>query len=251
VSTTPEGLSALASEAARLGLDINEQDLNRFARYLALLVEWQDRAGLTSVTDLEEIQRRHFGESLALLVALRSARLVPSSGGSTTAVADIGTGGGFPGLPMRIVEPGIQLTLIEAQARRCRFLEAIVEALDLPDVRVVQARAEEAGRLPDLRGQSDLVVARALAALPILVEYGLPLLRLGGVLATPKGSRVEEEKAASQAAIATLGGTLEPSLALSVAAGAPEQQVVVVRRTAPLDDRFPRRAGIPAKRPLR
>ena len=249
MSTARKDMSALDGETARLGLPIDERGLDRFARYLALLAEWQDYAGLTSITDPEEIQRRHFGESLALLVALRSAGLVRTGG--TTTVADIGTGGGFPGLPMRIVEPGIQLTLIEAQARRCRFLEAVVEALDLPDVRVVQARAEEAGRLPDLRGQSDVVVARALAALPVLVEYGLPLLRIGGVLATPKGSRVHEEKQASMAAIATLGGTLEPSIALSVAPGAPEQQVVFVRRTAPLDERFPRRAGIPTKRPLR
>lgn len=242
-------MSALGTEATRLGLALDERSLLRFARYLALLIEWQHHAGLTSITDPEEIQRRHFGESLALLAALRSAGLVPA-GGATT-VADIGTGGGFPGLPMRIVEPGIRLTLIEAQARRCRFLEAVVEALDLPDVRVVQARAEEAGRLPNLRGQADVVVARALAALPVLVEYGLPLLRLGGVLATPKGSRVEEERRASTAAIAMLGGTLEPSMALSVAPGAPEQQVVFVRRTARLDERFPRRAGIPTKRPLR
>lgn len=249
MSTAPYRVAALDAEAARLGRQLDEQVLQRFDTYLSLLLEWQGRAGLTSLTDPEEIQRRHFGESLALLVALHDAGLLPP--GATTAVADIGTGGGFPGLPMRIVEPGIQLTLIEAQARRCRFLEAAVAALQLPDVRVVQARTEDAGRDPTLRGGFDVVVARALAALPVLVEYALPLLRDGGVLAAPKGSRVEDEKRDAASAIAALGGTLEPSVPLATAPGAAPQEIVLVRRTAPLDDRFPRRAGIPAKRPLR
>jgi 16S rRNA (guanine527-N7)-methyltransferase len=221
----------------------------RFDMYLSLLTEWQDRAGLTSISDPDDIQRRHFGESLALLVALAGAGLVHS--GALTTVADIGTGGGFPGLPMRIAEPALQVTLIEAQARRCRFLEATIATLDLEGVRVVQARAEEAGRVPDLRAAFDLVVARALAPLPVLVEYALPLLREGGVLATPKGSRADEEREAAAGAIEALGGTLEVSLELPLGPGFPEQQVVLVRRTGPLDERFPRRPGVPVKRPLR
>ncbi len=244
-----EELQPLVVEAARAGLPLDDIALARFQKYLSLLIEWRERAGLTSIADRVEIQRRHFGESLALLAALRSASVLPP--GIAITVADIGTGAGFPGLPMHIAEPALRLTLIEAQARRCRFLEAVRDALGLPDVRIIQARAEDAGRKPELRASFDVVVARALASLPVLVEYALPLLREGGVLATPKGSRVEEEQQAAEAAIAALGGVMGPSVPLSLPPGAAPQQVVLVRRVAPLDERFPRRPGIPTKRPLR
>jgi len=250
MSTEREALDTLVHDARGLGLRLDPDVLSRFQVYLLLLLEWRQRAGLTSIADPGEIQRRHFGESLALLVALRAARVLGNKSATTT-IADLGTGGGFPGLPMRIVDPSLRLTLIEAQARRCRFLEAVVSALDLPDVRIVQARAEDAGRDPALRASFQVVVARALAALPVLVEYGLPLLRDGGVLATPKGSRVEEELSDAGRAIAALGGRLEPSVPLPLPPDVAQQHVVLVRRVGPLDDRYPRRAGMPSKRPLR
>jgi len=249
VSTARYPLDTLRSEVARLNLDLEDASLEQFQTYLALLIEWRDRAGLTAITDPVTIQLRHFGESLALLAALRAAGLLPP--GAPANVADIGTGAGFPGLPMRIAEPRIDLTLIESNGRRCRFLETVVEALGLTGTQVVQARAEEAGRLPDLRGQFDLVVARALAALPVLVEYALPLLREGGLLAAPKGSRARQELEEAAAAIEVLGGRAEEPVPLSLPAGAPPQQVLLVRRVAPLDDRFPRRPGMATKRPLR
>lgn len=249
MSTARYPLDTLRSEAARLNLDLDDALFEQFETYLALLIAWHDRAGLTAITDPPTIQQRHFGESLALLAALRAAGLLPSE--APVKVADIGTGAGFPGLPMRIAEPRIDLTLIESNGRRCRFLELVVDALGLTGTRVVQARAEEAGRLPDLRGQFDFVVARALAALPVLVEYALPLLREGGILAAPKGSRAEQELEEAATAIEMLGGRAEESVPLSLPAGVPEQQVLLVRRVGPLDDRFPRRPGMATKRPLR
>ena len=250
----PDTLAVLRAEAERLGVALPEDAIQRFVCYLALLEEWNDRAGLTAITDAGTAQRRHFGESLALLVALRTARLLPpasllaSSG--TARIADLGPGGGFPGVPMAIADPALTLVLIESQERRCAFLRAVVEALGLDHVSVVHARAEEAGRMPALRGTFDLVVARALAAMPVLVEYALPLLREGGVLATPKGSRGDEELAGAAHAIDALGGEALPAVALPLPDGVPPQRVYLVRRTGPLDDRYPRRPGVPAKRPL-
>lgn len=246
--STDQALPTLRSEAARLGLALDVEAYGRFARYAGLLAEWNDRAGLTNVIEPDEVQRRHFAESLALLAALRSAGVLPE--GEAITLVDLGTGGGFPGLPLRIAEPALQLTLVEAQARRCRFLETVVAALGLDGVRVVQARAEDAGREPALREGFEVATARALASLDVLVEYALPLLRPGGVLAAPKGSRAPEELADAQAAITALGGTFEASLPLSLPEDAPPQQVLLVRRTGALDARYPRRAGLPSRRPL-
>jgi len=245
-------LGVLIAEAERMGLALDDRAMGRFARYLDLLAAWSDRGGLTAITEPAAIQRRHFAESLALLAALREAGAVPP--GAPIEVADLGSGAGFPGVPLHIAQlgadPPLRLTLIESNGRRCDFLRELVEVLALPDVTVVQARAEEAGRDPALREHFGVVVARALAALPVLLEYALPLLRDGGLLAAPKGSRATEELAAAEAALTALGGNVESSLPLRLPAAAPPQTVVLVRRRGPLPDRYPRRPGIPDKRPL-
>ena len=238
----------LRAEAERLDLALSEDAIGRFETYLALLEEWNDRAGLTAITDTDTAQRRHFGESLALLVALHRAALIRP--GEETRVADLGPGGGFPGIPMAIVEPALTLVAIESQERRCAFLRVVAEELGLTGVSVVHARAEEAGRMPALRESFDLVVARALAAMPVLVEYALPLLRTSGVLATPKGSRGDEELVEATRAIEALGGEPLPPAALPLPEDVPPQRVYLVRRTRPLDDRYPRGPGVPLKRPL-
>lgn len=242
-------LAALEEEAARLGLTLEEAARDRFARYLTLMEVWRDRAGLTALTDPTAVQRRLFGESLALLVALRSGGVLTA--GEPSTVVDVGAGAGFPGVPMRIVDPSLRLTLIESHGRRARFLETVVEELELEGVEVVTARAEEAGREPAYRERFDVAVARALAPLPVLVEYLLPLLEPGGVMAAPKGSGAERELGEAAAAIEALGGCAEEPVPLSLPEGAAPQRIIVVRRCGELPDRFPRRPGIPAKRPLR
>lgn len=245
----PDRLAALDAEAARLGLALGGEARARFARYLALIEAWRGRAGLTSLADPEAIQRRHFGESLALLAALRAAGLLAA--GEAVRAVDVGSGAGFPGLPMRIAEPSLRLTLVEAHRRRARFLETAAAELGLGGVEVVAARAEEAGRDPALRGGFGLAVARAVAPLPVLAEYLLPLLRPGGVMAVPKGAAAARELEEAAAALAALGGCAEEPLALPLPPGRPPQRVLIVRREGPLPDRYPRRPGVPRKRPLR
>ena len=253
-----EPANALDFEAMRLGIRLTEPQRAAFDHYLELLEAGNERAGLTAIRDRDEVMRRLFGESLALLVALRGTGMTDAAdaarileAGRAARVADIGPGGGFPGVPMRIVDPSLRLVLIEAQRRRCEFLETLAGDLALDDVEVVNARAEDAGRDETLRTSFDLVVARAVAPLAVLVEYALPLLRSGGILATPKGSRAAEELVEAEAAIAALGGVALDPVALSLPDGAPPQQVLLVRRDGELDDRYPRRAGMPSKRPLR
>lgn len=246
--STEHGQSILVAEAARLGVTLDSVAVERFAAYQALIVEWNDRAGLTTVADAEGIQRRHFAESLALLAALRTVGVLPA--GEATTVVDLGTGGGFPGLPMIIAEPALRLTLVESVGKKCAFLQAAVDALDLDGVEVVQARAEDAGRQPRLRERFDVAVARALAAMPVLVEYAVPLLRPGGTLATPKGSRALDELAAARGAIRALRAEALEPVPLALPPDVPPQLVLLVRRVGVLDARFPRRAGLPSKQPL-
>ncbi len=241
-------LPILAEETARLGISLASEAVARFERYLQLLLEWNERAGLTTVVEPHEVQRRHFGESLALLRVLRDLDLAPPD----TNVVDIGAGGGFPGLPLLIADPSLRVALLESNERKCRFLQHALDELGLTERgRVIQARAEEAGRDLSTREAFDLAVARAVAPLAVLVEYALPLLRPRGVLAAPKGSRATVELAEAGGAIAALGGAALDPVALPLFEGAPPQSVLLVRRAGPLDARFPRRPGIPSKRPLR
>jgi 16S rRNA (guanine527-N7)-methyltransferase len=241
-------LAPLTEDLDRLGLALDGATLATFERYFELIVEWNERAGITSISDPAEAQHRHFGESLALLQALRAAGVLPT--GEPIRIADLGPGGGFPGIPMRIAEPALELVLVESNQKRADFLRLAVGVLDLDGVEVVAQRIEDAGRNPALRASFDVVVARALAAMPVLVEYALPLLREGGVLAAPKGSRAIDERSEAGGAIEALGGVALDPLPLSVATDAPPQTVLLVRRSGVLDERYPRRAGMPSKRPL-
>ena len=247
----------LAAEAERLGVALDAVARERLARYGERIAAGAARTGLTSVRDPLGIARRHLGESLALLAALReSGRLAPElarpeiAHAEPTRVVDIGSGAGLPGLAMRIAEPALRLTLLEASARRCAFLRETAAALGLEEVRVVQARAEQAGHDPELRERFDLAVARAVAPLPVLVEYALPLLAPGGLLAAPKGSRGAAELEAARPAITELGGEALAPLSLPLPPGAPTQRVLLVRRAGELPAHLPRRPGVPARRPL-
>lgn len=246
--STTDAQAHLTAEADRLAISLDAVALERFAAYQALIVEWNDRAGLTTVADPEGIQRRHFGESLALLAALRAVGVLRQ--GEAASIVDLGAGGGFPGLPMCIADPALRLTLVESIGKKCAFLQAVVDALGLDGVEVLQARAEDAGRRPALRERFDVAVARALAAMPVLVEYAVPLLRPGGVLAAPKGSRALDELEAARGAIAALGARAREPLALSLPPDVPPQLVLLVERVGALDSRYPRRAGVPSRQPL-
>lgn len=238
----------LVEAAERLRLHLDDATLDRFAHYRALLLDWNERAGLTTVTEPTEVERRHFAESLALLAALRDAGLLVEA--RPARLVDLGPGGGFPSVPMALAEPAIALTLVESQARRAAFLESLVRELGIEGARIVHARAEEAGHDPGLRGRADLVVARALAPMRVLVEYALPLLREGGVLAAQKGSRALEELEDARGAIEALSGESLDPLPMPLPSDAPPQKVLLVRLTGEVDARYPRRPGMPSKRPL-
>lgn len=230
----------LADTAASWGLSLSVDQLRQFARYADELLAWNAHTNLTAITDREAIYVRHFLDSLVL------ARFW---GAAPTALVDIGTGAGFPGVPLKILHPPLALTLVDSVGKKTAFLRHLVVVLGLDQVRVITGRAEELGRDPREREQYDVATARAVADLRVLVEYGLPLLRVGGVLLAPKGAEAMTEAAAARHACALLGGALEQVAPVELP-GIEPRALVVVRKVAPTDPRYPRPVGVPARRPL-
>jgi len=241
-------LSILVRGARQLGVELNSYQLDLFERYWRFLEAAGSRVSLTAVTGYEAVQQRHFVESLALLPALFEADLLTK--GERERVLDLGAGAGLPGLPLKIAMPELSLTLLEATARKAAFLREAVAELALDQVEVLAARAEVAAREADRREAYDLVVARAVAPLPTLLELALPFLRVGGALAAPKGSRAPQEASRSERALALLGGRLLSVAPLAVPGAQRAPRLVLVCKVAPTPETYPRRPGIPAKRPL-
>ncbi|WP_129627356.1 16S rRNA (guanine(527)-N(7))-methyltransferase RsmG [Candidatus Oscillochloris fontis] len=222
------------------GMSLTPTQLDQLARYAQLLREWNERINLTTITDLAEIYRRHFLDSLSL------ARFW---GSGPNSLVDIGSGAGFPGLVLKILRPELRLTLIESVGKKAEFLRHVAHDLDLHAVRVLDARAEDVGRNTAERATHDLVTARAVAELRVLLEYALPLLHIRGRLLAAKGPTVYTEVTAAEHALRLLGGKLvgvEP-VALP---GQDAHVVVIVEKVNPTDPRYPRAPGVPTRKPL-
>jgi 16S rRNA (guanine527-N7)-methyltransferase len=241
------GLEILRTGVGAYSATLEEAALAAFQRYYELLAEHGSHVNLTAVRDYEGIQRRHFLESLAVGVALRSAGLLRGN----ERLLDIGSGAGLPGIPLAIAWPALRVTLLEATGKKARFLQLAVETLALQHVEVVNARAEEAAHLPALRERFDLVVARAVAPLETLVELALPFARVGGCLAALKGSRAAEELRRAPAAIRRTGGGEPRRIPLPAAEDAAPLSLVVVPKLRPTPRDLPRRPGLPSSQPLR
>jgi len=237
-------LQILAEGARELGLDLTHEQLEQFERFQDVLVDWAERVSLTSVKDTEGIQRRHFLESAALIAVLNEHGISLKD----KSLIDVGSGTGVPGLPLKIIEPSLQLTLVEAKQRKSEYLQALLPELGLDDVVVLTRRAEEVGHDPRQREQYDFAVAKALAPLRTLLELTLPFVRMGGIVLAPKGKEAEQEVKEARMALETLKGSVRAIETLPLAE--PPQKVVLIDKDLPVPERFPRRPGMPAKRPL-
>jgi 16S rRNA (guanine527-N7)-methyltransferase len=237
----------------RLRIELSKDQREAFDTYFRRLVDRGpgdvDRpagglAGLTSLTNREVVERRHFGESLILLEAL------VQTGALSSPAIDIGSGGGFPGLPVKIVRPELQLTLLEANGKKAAFLRGLAVELSLSGVRVLNERAEVAAHDPAEREAYALAMARAVAPLRVLAELALPFVRLGGYVATPKGSGARREVREAETALRTLGGEVTRVQPLQLDWPDPSPTLVLVQKVAATPERYPRRPGMPSKRPL-
>lgn len=235
----------LKERAAACGITLSPVQLEKFERYRALLLEWNQKMDLTAVTDDAGIDNRHFLDSLSLL------RLFPE--GLNGKICDIGTGAGFPSIPLKIMQPNLAMTLVDSLQKRITFLETVVEDLSLTEMTLLHERAEDflkPNRTPLARGQFDFVVARAVAPLPTLLEYTLPALRIGGKLLAMKGPQAEEELETAQKAFAQLGGSVETIDSFRWTEEQWERVNICIVKVAETPERYPRSGGKAKKRPL-
>lgn len=241
----------LQDYAHTMGIELDDAQVAAFQRFQAELLDWNQRMNLTAITEPTEIETKHFVDSLSCLLALPRIDRRPLAAwlASSPKAVDIGAGAGLPGLAIKIVWPSLRLTLLDATAKKCRFMQHVVDVLGLTDVTVVQARAEDFGQHAG-RLAYDLALARAVSRLPTLLEYGLPLLKLGGWFVIQKGREPQEELAQSRLALQTLGGSLHEVWPVTVPGLEAERSLVLVAKADKTPAAYPRRAGIPERQPI-
>lgn len=252
-STTPEeypALNLLMEGCAKLGIALTALQQRQFAAYYAELVAWNERLNLTAITGFEEVQIKHFLDSLVSLPIVSGEMGDLQAKGKTFRLVDVGTGAGFPGIPLKIVAPGLDLTLMDGTQKKIAFLQAVVTKLGLSDAHVVHGRAEELGRMPEHRAQYDIVTARAVAPLNTLAEYLLPLARVDGMVVIYKGPGAPQEFIEARQAIKVLGGDPVRLAPVEVPFLAERRFILLVKKVRPTPNQYPRSQGLPRKRPL-
>ena len=240
-------MQRLIQGARALGVRLTDEQKSCFQLYYEELLAWNAQFNLTAITEYDQVQIRHFLDSLSCLLA-DETRLALGRPGSR--IIDVGTGAGFPGIPLKLVCPRMRLTLLESTGKKVVFLQHLVDCLGLISVGAIKARAEELAHDPMHREQYDLALARAVAELPVVLEYTLPFCRVGGWVVAQKGEAGSAEAWASDQAISLLGGELLRVMPVELPGLPEDRSLVVVKKVGPTPQGYPRRPGVPSKRPL-
>lgn len=232
----------LKNRMDRLQIETNENMLEQFDLFYHLLVEWNKVMNLTGITEYEEVVEKHFADSLSL------ARFLDLNKIHT--VIDVGTGAGFPGIPLKIAFPHLKVVLLDSLNKRINFLNEVIAKLDLKEIHTIHGRAEEYGRKPEYREQFDLCVSRAVANLSVLSEYCIPYIRIGGIFIPYKSGDIDEEVAASRKAVDILGGQIDHVEKFQLPDTDIHRSFVFINKIKNTQKKYPRKAGTPAKEPL-
>jgi 16S rRNA (guanine527-N7)-methyltransferase len=239
-------MKELIEGAGKLGIKLNARQVKQFELYYQELIEWNRKINLTAITDYSSVQVKHFLDSLTITLALPEERMERPDFN----IVDVGTGAGFPGVPLKILFPQPRLVLIEPTTKKTAFLHHIIRKLELEDVEVLNKRAEEAAHLPLYRDQFALVLSRAVAPLPTLVELTLPFCRIGGRLIAQKKGEIEQEINRAGKAIAVLGGKLDQIERIELDEFDDARYLVIIDKICPTPGKYPRRPGVPKRRPI-
>ena len=232
----------LKNRMDRLQIETNENMLEQFNLFYHLLVEWNKVMNLTGITEYEEVVEKHFADSLSL------ARFLDLNKIHT--VIDVGTGAGFPGIPLKIAFPHLKVVLLDSLNKRINFLNEVIAKLDLKEIHTIHGRAEEYARKPEYREQFDLCVSRAVANLSVLSEYCIPYIRIGGIFISYKSGDIDEEVAASRKAVDILGGQIDHVEKFQLPDTDIHRSFVFINKIKNTQKKYPRKAGTPAKEPL-
>lgn len=225
----------------KIQLNVNDEVLNKFWVYMTNLLEWNEKINLTAITDEDDMILKHFIDSLTIL------EYIPEKSN----VIDVGTGAGFPGIPLKIVREDINMTLMDSLNKRITFLNEVINKLGLKKINAIHSRAEELAKMPEHREKYDIAVSRAVANLSTLSEYMIPFVKVGGKCICMKGSNIEEELKTAKNAIKELGGEIEKVINFKLPDSDNERNIIIIKKVRNTKSKYPRKAGMPSKEPLK
>ena len=232
----------LESKLQELNITLNENQSEQFQIFYNLLTEWNKVMNLTGITEYEEVVEKHFLDSLALIKAVNIQKVHK--------IIDIGTGAGFPGIPLKIVYPQLDVTLLDSLNKRVRFLDTVIENAGLCGIKAIHGRAEDYAKQPDYRENYDLCVSRAVANLATLSEYCIPYIRIGGIFTPYKSGDVEKEVEQSKNVISILGGNIKDIVKFQLPGTDIRRSFIIIEKVKMTAKKYPRKAGLPSKEPL-
>ncbi|MDU4891459.1 MAG: 16S rRNA (guanine(527)-N(7))-methyltransferase RsmG [Clostridium sp.] len=226
-----------------MGLSFDEEKYNKFIKYKDLIKEWNEKINLTAITDDEEIIKKHFIDSIKVFNCdyVKNAK----------SIIDIGTGGGFPGIPMRIVKEDSKMVLLDSLNKRINFLNEVINDLNLSNIKTIHGRAEDFAQTAEYRQRFDLAVSRAVANLTVLLEFCLPYVKVGGYFVALKGPAIEEEIKAAEGALKALGGKIEKIIEVDIEGSDLKHNLLVVKKIKDTPKKYPRKAGMVTKNPIK
>ena len=233
----------LKSAAASIGVELNDKQVEQFIKYHEILVEWNSFMNLTGITEYEEVVQKHFVDSLALCKAINV--------NDVSNLIDIGTGAGFPGIPLKIAYPHLKVTLLDSLQKRIKFLDEVVNQLGLEEVETIHGRAEDFAKPSMKRESYDVVVSRAVANLASLSEYCLPYVKVGGYFIPYKSGKVDEELEESKKAVFLLGGKIEEEVKFMLPDSDISRSLIKVKKVNATPKKFPRKSGLATKEPIK
>jgi len=231
----------LIKEALNMGIEISENSSKMLEKYSEMLIKYNEFMNLTAITEPEEVKEKHFLDSATLIL---SGKLEKGA-----SLIDIGAGAGFPSMPVKIIREDLDVTMLDSLNKRIGFLNDVIAELGLKNIKAVHSRAEDAGKNPKFREKFDIATARAVADLAVLAEYALPFVKVGGYFVALKGNSPKEEIESAKKAIREMGGEVEKTKEVVLPSGI-NHCLVIIRKVIKTPDKYPRKAGMPTKKPI-